>query len=100
MEKQTPHYAHPTGFALGITSGIVYTLCAVAVALWPVQTVRFFSYWFHGIDLSRIFVMPQLTFGIYFLRLVQVVLFFYITGLIYGWVYNKCVAHCKRMGWI
>ncbi len=100
MEKTTPHYAHPTGFALAITSGILYSLCALAVALWPAQTVGFFSSWFHGIDLMQIFVMPRLTFGVFLRGLISVVLGAYVAGALYGFVYNKCVAHCKRMGWI
>ena len=51
MEK-TIHYAHPTGFALGITAGIIYTVCAAAVAFWPMQTVKLFNSWFHGVDLT------------------------------------------------
>jgi len=100
MEKQTPHYAHPTGFALGLTAGIVYVICASLVWLWPAQTVRFFASWFHGIDLTRIAVAPQLTFGTFIIGLIGIVLFAYAVGLIYGWIYNKCVVHCKRMGWI
>lgn len=100
MEKTTIHYAHPTGFALGLTSGIIYALCAAVISIWPVQAVKFFSDWFHGIDLMRLFVPPQLTFGVFIRGLVEVMLFFYITGVVYGFVYNKCVAHCKRKGWI
>jgi len=50
--------------------------------------------------LSKIFVFPQITFGSLARGLVEIVLFFYVTGVIYGWVYNKCVNHCKRKGWI
>ncbi len=100
MSKTTLHYTHPTGIALGITAGMVYSICALFVFLWPTQTVRFFSDWFHGIDIGSLFIAPQLTFGTFFNGLIKVIIFFYITGVIYGFVYNKCVAHCKRKGWI
>lgn len=99
MEKTTPHYAHPTGLAAAITAGVVYTVCAAFVALWKTQAVRFFNDWFHGIDLSAL-PAPQLTWGAFLRGLVEVVLFFYLVGLLYGWTYNKCVDHCKKRGWI
>ena len=100
MEKTTPHYAHPTGFALGLTSGILYSVCAAAIKLWPVQTMQFFNDWMHGIDLSRLFVPKALTLGVFIRGLVEIVLTFYVAGALYGWLYNKCVAHCQRKGWI
>ena len=98
MEKT--HYAHPTGLALGLTSGILYTLCAAAVKLWPAQTVSFFSGWLHGIDLMRIFDPTLLTFSVFFKGLVSVLVVAYLSGALYGWLYNTCVSHCKRKGWI
>ena len=100
MEKRILHYAHPTGFAAGLTAGAVYLLCAGFVSAFPTFAVSFFNDWFHSIDLSKIFVFPQITFGSLARGLVEIVLFFYVTGVIYGWVYNKCVNHCKRKGWI
>lgn len=100
MDKNTPHYAHPTGFALGITAGILYIICALLVLAWPMQTVKFFSLWFHGIDLTRIAVLPQITIGMFLTGLIGIVLAGYLVGVLYSWVYNKCVVHCKRKGWI
>lgn len=100
MEEGTPHYAHPTGIALGLTAGIVYTICALFVTVWPAQALGFFKDWFHGIDIGRVFAPPQLSLGAFLRGLVEIVLAFYLVGLVYGWLYNRCVAHCKRMGWI
>lgn len=100
VNKTTPHYAHPTGFALGLTAGIIYSVCTLLVAFWPAQTIKTFNYWFHGIDLSQIYALPSITIGTYLIGLIEVVLFFYVTGLLYGFLYNKCVGHCKKRGWI
>ena len=39
------------GAATALTFSMLYTLCALAVALFPDGTVDFFNNWFHGIDL-------------------------------------------------
>ena len=100
MKNETLHYAHPTGFALAFTSGIVYSLCALAVRLWPTQTLRFFNDWFHGVDLSSLINPKFLTFGVFIRGLVEIMLFAYLAGLLYALIYNKCVSHCKKKGWI
>lgn len=96
--KQSFRHVHPTGLALGITAGIAYTLCAVAVAFWPVQFVRFFNSWFHGIDLSKIMAAAQITIGNFVVGLVGIMVVAYLTGAFYAWMYNKCVRHCQRKG--
>ncbi len=100
MEKTTCCYAHPTGLALSVTASIVYSVCAFFVAVMPGQTMKFFNDWFHGIDLSSLLTVKQITFGTFFRGLIEIAVFAYITGLIYGLAYNKCVAHCKKKGWI
>ncbi|MEK6809520.1 MAG: DUF5676 family membrane protein [Nanoarchaeota archaeon] len=100
MKNETLHYAHPTGFALALTSGVVYSFCALAIRLWPEQTVRFFNDWFHGVDLSTIFTAKFLTFGVFLRGLVEIIIFAYLAGLLYAFIYNKCVAHCKKRSWI
>ena len=39
------------GFAAAITFSALYTVCALAVALFPDGTIGFFNAWFHGLDL-------------------------------------------------
>jgi len=88
------------GMAAGLTAGIVYVLCVVAVVLWPAQSLRFFANWFHGIDLTEMAVPVQLTFNGFMIGLFGVVLFFYLVGFTYGLIYNLCYAHCKKRRWI
>lgn len=99
MEK-TLHYAHPTGVALAVTSGVVYIICVIAVTLWPAQAVQFFADWFHAIDLTKLFVIPQITLLKFLRGLIGIMLFAYLAGAVYAWAYNACVAHCKKRRWI
>jgi len=99
MGKISMHL-HPIGVAAGLTAGFVYIICAVAVALWPTQLLRFFAAWFHGVDLTKIAVPVQLTFSKFIFGLFGIVLFFYLVGFIYGLFYNLCYVHCKKRGWI
>ena len=94
------HYAHPTGFAVGITSGIVYTACAIFVTLWPIQALRFFNDWFHGVDLTIIGKIPSITIGSYVRGLIEVMVFSYIVGVLYALLYQACEQHCRRKKWI
>ncbi len=96
----TLHYVHPTGLAFALTAGLVYALCTAVVALWPTKTLNFFSNWFHGIDLSKISVAPQITIGSFIIGLIEVLIAAYAIGAFYAWAYNKCVAHCKKRNWI
>lgn len=93
-------YEHPAGLALGIASGIVYAICALLVALWPVPTIRLFSSWFHSIDLTKIIAGKGITFGSFLLGLIEIVIAAYLFGVLSAWLYNKCFAHCRRKGWL
>ncbi len=97
MEKL---YLHPFALAAGLTSGIVYGVCAAAVWLWPRQTVGFFATWFHGVDLMRIAAPLQLTVSNFVLGLIGTVLFAYVVGLLFAWLYNRCYVHCRKRKWI
>jgi len=94
------HYVHPTGAALSVTSGIVYAVCAFFVKMWPMRSIRFFSDWFHGIDLTQIAVIPQITIAGFIRGLIEVMIFTYLAGVLYAWLYQKCEEHCKRKKWI
>ena len=98
--KETLHYVHPTGLAFGMTSGLLYILCSAVVAFWPNGTLNFFGKWFHGIDLTKISVTPQITAGSFITGLVSVIVVAYLVGAFYAWIYNKCVVHCKERRWI
>ena len=40
------------GFAGAVTFSLLYSACALAVALFPDSTIGFFNAWFHGLDLA------------------------------------------------
>lgn len=40
------------GFAGAVTFSVLYSACALAVALFPDNTIGFFNAWFHGLDLT------------------------------------------------
>lgn len=42
----------PLGLASALTFSILYSVCALAVALYPDGTIGFFNAWFHGLDLA------------------------------------------------
>ncbi|HIG93132.1 MAG: hypothetical protein QT02_C0004G0042 [archaeon GW2011_AR9] len=99
MEKDKIH-PHPVGMAAGLTSGIIYVVCTAAVALWQTRTVAFFATWFHGIDLMKIAIPLQLTWGSFLGGLLGIVVVGYLVGLIFGAMYNLCYGHCKKRKWI
>ena len=100
MEKTTPHYAHPTGLALSITAGVLYLACAALIAIWPDGALWLFNDWFHGIDLSRMSTTTQIGIGSLIRGLFTLMLSAYLTGALFGWLYNLCLYHCIRWGWV
>ncbi|MEK6823332.1 MAG: DUF5676 family membrane protein [Nanoarchaeota archaeon] len=101
MAKEKILSMHPVGFALGLTSGIVYALCAAFVVSAPQAALAFFNDWFHGIKLDAVFTGAASITWVTFIRgLVEVMVFAYVVGAIFAWTYNACYAHCKRLGWI
>ncbi len=97
MEKL---YQHPAGLAASLTAGLVYIVCAAAIAFWPAPTMSLFASWFHGIDLASVAAPLQLTVGTFFIGLISTMLFMYITLFIFAWLYNQCYDHCKKRKWI
>ncbi len=93
-------FIHPTGLAFGLAVGILYTICAVLVALWPQQSIAIVNSWVHVIDLTKIAISPQITVGSFATGLVSIVVFAYAVGVIYAWAYNRCMRHCERWGLI
>src|SRR3989344_7889927 len=99
MKQNTIHYPHPTGFAFGLTVGIVYIVCGIFVKLLPNVALTFFNDWFHGIDLTPLFTQRSLTLLVFLRGFVEVVIAAYIFGFIFALIYNKCVDHCMKNGW-
>jgi len=78
------------GCTASITFSVTFTLCALAVALFPDGTVSFFDAWFHGLDLNLL--KPPggrpLTFGQFFYGLVGVAATSFVVGILFAAVYN------------
>ena len=78
------------GAALAVTVGIVYLVCAVAVALFPDGTLAFFNTWLHGVDLTLVKrpATKPLTAGEWIYGFVSAVAAGYVAGALYGWARN------------
>jgi len=90
----------PVTLAFSILAGIIYLVCALLVWLFPAGTVKFFSYWFHGIDLSKIINTAPINFSAFLIGLLSIIIFSALAGALFAWLYNKCLKHCKNKGWI
>ncbi len=91
-------FVHPIGLALAVTSGILYALCYLLVLIWPRQMINTANDWFHSIDLSQISVQPSFSALAFFRGLIEIILFAYLTGILFAVVYDMCVHHCNKMG--
>ena len=83
-----------SGAALAVTAGILYVLCAVAVALFPDGTLALFNTWAHGVDVTLVkrpagkpLAASEWIFGF-----VSIVVAGYLAGALYGWVRNLLSA--------
>jgi hypothetical protein len=78
------------GVTSAVTFSIVFTACAIAVALAPDATIGFFNAWFHGLDLSLLKPAggKPLTLAQYVYGLVGVAFVSFITGALFALVYN------------
>jgi 2TM family of unknown function (DUF5676) len=85
----TKHAVLTTGTAVAVTAALLNSLCAVGVALWPEESIRFANTWMHGLDLQMIkATAPPMLTG--FLRgLIGIAAIGFITGVVYAWVYNQ-----------
>ncbi len=93
MERLNPWIL---GCTAAITFSITFTVCALAVALFPDGTVSFFNAWFHGLDLNLL--KPPggrpLTPGQFFYGLVGVAAASFVVGTLFAAVYNL-IRHRK-----
>lgn len=93
-------HAWPTLVATTVTVGLIYTVCTLLFVLLPTKALSFFRNWFHGIDLAKITKEVTINLSSFFIGLVEIVIFTAIFTLIFVWIYNSCVDHCKKRGWI
>jgi hypothetical protein len=78
------------GISLALTSGILYSICAAAFALWPEAVFAFFNAWFHGMDLRLL--QPEegraATLSTYFYGLIGILITAYVAGAVFALIYN------------
>jgi hypothetical protein len=78
------------GATSAITFSIVFTVCAIGVAMAPDAAIGFFNAWFHGLDLTLLRPVggKPLTLGQYAYGLAGVALTSFVTGALFATVYN------------
>jgi hypothetical protein len=78
------------GAALAVTVGVVYVVCAIAVALSPDGALAFFNTWLHGVDLSLVKrpAAKPLAAAEWIFGFVSAVVAGYLAGALYGWARN------------
>lgn len=85
MEKLNANFV---ALSLGITISIVYIVCLIFVAIFPLQTIiTFGNYFVHGIDISSI-ATKNITISSSIIGLVLVFLSSAVSGYIFAFVYN------------
>jgi len=75
-------------FSLAGTSGIIYIVCAVLIAIFPTGTMKAFGFLFHGIDISKI-SSASVSFTSTILGLIEIIALSLIVGYIFAIIYNR-----------
>ncbi len=92
--------AWPSVVATTITASLIYTLCTLLFVLFSNKALELFNNLFHGIDLVKIAKETTITFSSFFIGFVEIIIFTAVFTLIFVWLYNLCMDHCKNKGWI
>ena len=75
--------------AAGLTMAIIYIICTIFVALFPEAATKILGWMVHmtlGDDIAR---GQAITFGGFFVSLVQLVFYAYLSAWIFSSLYNK-----------
>ncbi len=80
METNKVSLAH----AFGLTTAILWVLCVIVVALFPVFSLTVTQSWMHGMDMTSMGGW-YLSFNGIFFGGVAIVICAWITGFIFGW---------------
>ena len=75
-------------FSLASTSGIIYIVSAMLVAIFPAGTVKVFGALLHGIDISKI-TRESVPFTSTIIGLIEIVALSLVAGYIFAKIYNK-----------
>jgi len=77
-----------TGLALGITSAIIYIICAATYWIWPNLVINYSNYLFHGVDITAI-TNKAITFGNTIIGLIIIFVSAYLIGILFAALYNS-----------
>lgn len=72
--------------ASGVVTAVLFTLCALLLAIAPTAAYSAFSYLFH-VDLSGI--AYPMTWGVYLGGLIVWVVVMWLVGAAFAWLYNR-----------
>lgn len=89
------HSVLATGTAVAVTAALLNSLCAIAVALWPQESIGFANSWMHGLDLQMITATAPPTLTGFLRGPIGIAAIGFMTGVVYAWVYNR-VHHIAR----
>ena len=92
------HSVLATGTAVAVTAALLNSLCAVAVALWPEESIGFANSWMHGLDLQMIKATAPPTLTAFVCGLIGIAAIGFITGVVYAWVYNQVYDRRRAQG--
>lgn len=70
---------------------ILYLACVILVWLSPTLAVKFFSYLFHGINLSAITDASGINLGAVIIGLIEAFVYTYVGFWLFAWFYNRSV---------
>jgi len=73
--------------ASAVLTAISYIICFAIVLIFKESSLKFFNLFFHGIDLTSLATIPNITNGI--IGLIISVIVAYVYGWIFAAVYNK-----------
>lgn len=76
-------------FALAVTMGIIYAVCAIFVALWPDFSLQLFGWLVHLVNADKFAGDVQITVVGFIIGLLQAMAYTYIGAIIFGWLHNK-----------
>ena len=80
--------AKKVAFSLAGASAIIYIICAILIAIFPIGTVKVFGFLFHGIDISKISRM-SVPFTSTILGLIEIIALSMLFGFVFAKIYNK-----------
>ena len=79
-------YPWKTGVVLAITVAVMYTICAVVYALWPVRGVELLNALFHGLDFRKLETPASSTLATFFFPFAVLVIWAFVAGTLFAWL--------------